>query len=162
MTTKLIIDIKQLWHKNAQGRLRVGANEVVILRRDKMAKKQRRNPPSRRKYEENNPVVSFRVPKKDYDRFLVVREDLGMSHGDVYRAGLSVTEVNIRDEEEIKQQAYEEGQVCGYELAESVYKITYPCSICGKPIEVTTEEEEKAIRRFMIENRWHHGDCSEW
>ena len=60
-----------------------------------MAKKRRKNPPSRKKYDENNPVVSFRAPKKDHDRFLVIRKKLGMSHGDVYRAGLGIFDKKI-------------------------------------------------------------------
>ena len=125
-----------------------------------MAKKKGRNPPSRGKYDQGNPVVSFRVKRKDKDRFIAIREKLGMSHGDVYKAGLGVIEVKVRAEEEIRQEAYEEGQLNGYELAESEYKVTYPCSKCKRMMEVTTEGEKKAIRKFMVENGWHHGDCN--
>jgi len=125
-----------------------------------MAKKKGRNPPSRGKYDQNNPVVSFRVKRKDKDRFIAIREKLGMSHGDVYKAGLGVIEVKVRAEEEIRQEAYEEGQLNGYELAESEYKVTYPCGKCKKMIPVTTDEEKKAIRDFMVQSGWCHGDCN--
>lgn len=125
-----------------------------------MAKKKRKNPPSREKYERDNPVVSFRVSRKEYDVLQATKKKEGRSNADIMRAGLGLFEVKIRAEEEIRQQAYEKGQVNGYELAESDFKITYPCSRCKKMIEVTTEEEKKAIRKFMVDNGWHHGDCN--
>jgi len=82
-----------------------------------------------------------------------------MSNGDVYKAGLGVIEVKVRAEAEIRQEGYEEGQLNGYELAESEYKVTYPCSICGKSIEVTTDKEKEAIAKYMVEHGWAHGDC---
>ena len=124
-----------------------------------MAKKQRSTPPSRKKYEEANPVVSFRVSKKDYARFEVIRQKLGLSHGDVYKNGLGVNEVKIRSEEEIREEAYEQGRIEGFEIAESIYKVTYPCSVCGKETEVESDAEKKAIRGYMREHGWGHIDC---
>ncbi len=125
-----------------------------------MAKKKRRNPPSRKKYDQDNPVVSFRVKRKDKDRFTAIREKLGMSHGDVYNAGLGVIEVKVGAEDEIRQKAYDEGEESGINRAAAVYMVTYPCSKCGKMMEVGSEEEKKAIRKFIVENGWHHGDCN--
>ena len=116
-------------------------------------------PPSRKKYEEDNPVVSCRVPKELYNRLRAIKKVEGKSMTDILKAGLGLFEVKVRAEKEVKQEAYEEGQLNGYELAESEYKVTYPCSICGKSIEVTTEEEKKAIRGYMVEHGWGHADC---
>jgi len=126
-----------------------------------MAKKGRKNLPSRKKYDENNPVVSFRAPKKDHDRFLVMRKKRGMSHGDVYRAGLGIGESKIKDEEQIRQQAYDEGLEYGIEAAEDLYAVSCPCSKCGKKKTVIDEDEKKAICRFMMANQWHHADCND-
>ena len=126
-----------------------------------MAKKRRRNPPSREKYEKENPVVSFRVPRTDNDRFIAIREKLGMSHGDVYKAGLGVIEVKVRAEEEVRQEAYDKGWEDGIEAAEGLYAVSCPCSKCGKKKTVTDEDEKKAICRFMMANRWHHADCDD-
>ena len=126
-----------------------------------MAKKRRRNPPSREKYEKENPVVSFRVPRTDNDRFIAIREKLGMSHGDVYKAGLGVIEVKVRAEEEVRQEAYDKGWEDGIEAAEGLYAVSCPCSKCGKKKTVTDEDEKKAICRFMMANRWHHADCND-
>ena len=115
--------------------------------------------PSREKYEKENPVVSFRVSKKDYARFEAIRQKLGLSHGDVYRNGLGVNEVKIGSEEEIREEAYEQGKIEGFELAESIYKVTYPCSNCREVINVDTEEEKNAIKTYMREHGWGHADC---
>ena len=116
-------------------------------------------PPSRKKYEEDNPVVSCRVPKELYNRLRAIKKAEGKSMADVLKAGLGLFEVKVRTEKEVKQEAYEEGQINGYELAESEYKVTYPCSICGESIEVTTDEEKKAIAEYMREDGWGHADC---
>jgi len=126
-----------------------------------MAKKRRRNPPSREKYEKENPVVSFRVPRTDNDRFIAIREKLGMSHGDVYKAGLGVIEVKVRAEEEVRQEAYDKGWEDGIEAAEGLYAVSCTCSKCGKKKTVIDEDEKQALRRFMMANRWHHADCND-
>jgi len=124
-----------------------------------MAKK-RKKTPSRIKYEKEHPVLSCRSTKEIRDRLQEVKETLGMSNADVFKVGLGILEPKVRQEKEIRQQAYEKGQVNGYELAESDFKITYPCSRCKKMIEVTTEGEKKAIRKFMVQSGWCHGDCN--
>ncbi len=124
-----------------------------------MTKSKKRKTPSRQKYEEDNPVVSFRVLKDDRDRFLVMREKRGMSHGGVYRAGLGVIQVKVRAEEKVRQQAYDEGLEKGITEAMKIYMVTYPCSGCGKPIELDSPEEKVAVGRYMREHGWGHADC---
>jgi len=124
-----------------------------------MAKKQRSTSPSRKKYEEAHPVVSFRVSEADRGRFEVIRQKLGLSHGDVYKAGLGVNEVKIRSEAEIREKAYREGHRKGYELAESIYRFTFPCAGCGREIEVDDEVKKKAIREYMRRDGFGHAEC---
>ena len=125
----------------------------------KNSKSKKRKSPSRQRYEVRNPVVSFRMSKKDYARFEAIRQKLGLSHGDVFRNGLGVNEVKIRSEGEIRGEAYEQGKIEGFELAESIYKVTYQCSICREVIDVDTDEEKRAIKKYMRENGWGHADC---
>lgn len=124
-----------------------------------MARRKKNKPPARDRYEKSHPVISFRVDKELYDRLKAVKKVEGRSMADILKAGLGLIEVKIRTEKEIWQQGYDEGQLNGYELAESEYKVTYPCSICGKSIEVTTDEEKKAIATYMREHGWGHADC---
>lgn len=121
--------------------------------------KAKRKSPSREKYERNNPVVSHRVPKELHDRLQAAKEKEGLSYTDILKMGLGLLEPKIRAEKEVRAEAYHQGHIRGYTLAESVYKITYPCSICKEMIEVRAEETKRAIRRFLINERWGHAAC---
>ena len=122
-------------------------------------KKHRKTPPSRRKYEEANPVLSFRVPKEVYNTVQARMESEGIGRLEILKAGLGLFEVRDRAEKEIRQKAYDEGYDDGVNAACKCFGVTYPCSGCGEDIMVDTEEEKKAIRQFMVDNGWHHPDC---
>jgi len=124
-----------------------------------MAKKKRSTLPSRKKYEEANPVVSFRVSKELYDRLQVAKEKESMSYTDILKVGLGLFEVKMRAEEEIRGQAYDEGWEKGITSAIEVYMVTYLCSVCGKPIELDSPEQKAAASRYMREHGWAHADC---
>ena len=124
-----------------------------------MTKKKKRNPPSREKYERDNPVVSFRVDKELYDRLKAVKKVEGRSMADILKAGLGLFEVKIRKEAEIRQQAYDEGEENGINRAVEVHAVRYNCVICGKEMIVTTDEEKRAIKRYMREHGWGHAEC---
>ena len=119
----------------------------------------RRKSPSREKYEEANPVVSFRVSRELYDRLEAVKQAEGKSITDVLNVGVGLLEVKIRKEKEIRDQAYEEGWEKGVDEACNIFLVTYSCSVCGKEIEVTTDDEKRAIRTYMREYGWGHADC---
>ena len=84
-----------------------------------------------------------------------------MSHADVYRVGLGLIEVKIRSEDEIRKEAIDEAEVEGFELSESIFKVTYPCGDCGKPIDIDTPEEKKAAAQCMHDLGWGHAECHE-
>ena len=126
-----------------------------------MAKKQRGDPPSRKRYERSHPVISLRADKEIRNGLREAKEKKGMSRVDVLKVGLGLTELTIRAEEEIRQQAYDEGWEKGIQEAMDLYAVTYPCSKCGKEMTVYTDEEKKAIRKFLTSSGWHHGDCSD-
>lgn len=124
-----------------------------------MAKGKIKKPPSRVKYEQKRPTVSFRISKELYDRLQAVKETEGKSTTEVLKVGVGLLEVKVAKEREAKRQGYEEGFEKGYEEAEELYKVTYPCKVCRKALEVTTLEEKQAIRGYMLENGWGHIDC---
>ena len=121
--------------------------------------KTKRKSPSRERYEKDNPVVSLRIPKELYDRLQIAKRKEGLSYTDMLKIGIGLLEPKIRAEREVWEEAYERGQINGYTLAEADYKITYPCSVCKKTIEVRAEETKRAIRRFLIDGRWGHAAC---
>ena len=124
-----------------------------------MAKKKRRDPPSRKKYERDNPVVSFRVSRKEYDVLQTTKKKEGISNADIMRAGLGRLEVKIRSEAEIWEKAFRQGHRKGYELAESIYKVTFPCSVCGEAVPVEDNDTKEAIKKYLVRDGWGHADC---
>lgn len=121
--------------------------------------KKKRKPPSREKYEKEKPVVSFRVSKELYDRLQSIKKAEGKSTTEVLKVGAGLIEVEVRKEKEIWDQAYEEGWGKAASDAEELYSISYSCSVCGKKIVVTTDEEKRAIKKYMREHGWGHANC---
>lgn len=59
-----------------------------------------------------------------------------------------------------KKIGYENGWADGYEEAVEDYKITYPCSVCGKLMEMHPGvKDHTAMIGYMREHGWHHGNC---
>lgn len=113
------------------------------------AKRTRRHvPPSRIRYEQKNPTVSFRLPRSlhtDLSQILAVSEQ---SFADFVKEALGVKERSVGA-------AYN----TGHRAAKEEYLVTYPCTVCGKTIEVESAKEKLAAREFFKEGRWGHGDC---
>ena len=52
------------------------------------------------------------------------------------------------------------GYKLGYDEAERRFKITYPCSKCGKPMSMLPGEDDlKAMISYMKEHGWRHSKC---
>ena len=100
---------------------------------------------SRIKYEQNHPVVSFRISKELYDSLQAAKEKEGLSYTDILKIGLGLTKLTIDKKEVIEQKAFDKGWEKGNDDAMNVYPIYYPCSKCGKEIIVTSAEEKDAI-----------------
>lgn len=115
--------------------------------------------PSRARYEQMHPTVSFRVPRDIYDKGKTVKKFNGMSFADIFKVGAGILEVRVKEEAEVRKQGYAVGYSEGYEEAESVYKVTYPCSVCRRRLTVTSDGEKQAIKRYMQENGWGHEEC---
>ena len=124
-----------------------------------MAKDKKKKTPSRIKYEQSHRTVSFRPSNELYDRLQAVKEEEGLSNTDVLKVGVGLLEVKVRSEREASEQSFEEGFEKGFEEAESIYKVTFPCSVCRKTIEVSSDKTKEAIRKYMLERGWGHADC---
>jgi hypothetical protein len=124
-----------------------------------MTKSKKRKTPSRIKYEHDHPTVSFRTFGELKDRLQAVKKAEGKSVTDVMKVGVGLLEVKISKEREARKQGYDEGFNDGYEKAEALYKVTYPCKVCRKMLTVTSKEEKEAIKRYMLEHGWGHAEC---
>lgn len=124
-----------------------------------MLKSKKKRTPSRIRYEQNHPTVSWRVSKELYDRLQAVKDAEGKSTTDVLKVGVGLLEIKVRKEKKVRDQAYDEGYGDGSRDAEVLYKVTYPCSICGKTLTVMSKKEKDAIKRYMREHGWGHAEC---
>lgn len=117
----------------------------------KRERSKRSKPPSRKRYEEENPTVSARVPKETRDKLRLVLAKLGMSLPNALKV--------LAGELEVKAKPLEEARQAGYEEAKKLYMVTYACSICGKPIAITSPRSKEAAGSYMKEHGWGHAEC---
>ncbi len=78
-----------------------------------------------------------------YNRPRELKKTTGTGMVEVLKAGLGLYEVKIRAGGVIRQEAYNEGYDKGINEDWDLLAVKYPCSICGKEIEVDTEAEKK-------------------
>lgn len=105
-------------------------------------------PPSRVRYEESHPVIAIRVDRGLYLQLMELKKNGDKSLGDILREALGIQKANL-------QKAFDRG----FEEAKERYCITYPCSVCGKPMEITHDTTKEAVRRYMREHGWRHSSC---
>jgi len=111
-------------------------------------KKLKTKPPSRIKYEENNPVVSFRISKEDHDNLEKIKAHTDLSLADIVKAAINKQIIDL-------DLAY----WTGIEYTEKLWRVNYRCNVCGKVMTVETDKEKKAIVQYMNEYGWSHAEC---
>lgn len=126
----------------------------------------RHKPPSRVRYEALHPVVSFRIKSEHYDQLQELLRGTGKSFADFVKEGLKVQKANTtRAYNHGWNAGYDEGWNAGYEEgyaeAKRLYRIPYPCKVCGSEIEATSAAEKQAVAEYMKEHRWGHSQCLE-
>jgi len=121
--------------------------------------KKSKRTPARIRYDEEHPTASFRIDRELYEQLMTVKEKEGKSIADVLRIGVGILTVKVREESEIKEEAYVKGYHSGYKKAESLYKITLRCYICKETTDIKDETTKKAVKRYLEEEGWAHQDC---
>ena len=58
----------------------------------------------------------------------------------------------------VKRQAWAHPLPSGHRR---LYRVTYPCNVCGKLLTVTSEDEKTAIRGYVQQEVWGHQACHE-
>ena len=116
----------------------------------------RRKSPSRERYERTHPTVSARIPLATRDKLVSNLGVLGMSLPEGLKHLAGELEVKAKPVEEAKKEGFQQG----YQKAQSIFMVSYPCFGCGKLIFVKTPEEKKAIMSYMKENKWGHEECT--
>lgn len=73
---------------------------------------------------------------------------------------LSYENGRLRGKEEGWSDGFDDGEKEGHDQAREEFEITYPCSVCGKPMHMKPGSKDHiAMIRYMKEHGWHHGDC---
>ena len=73
---------------------------------------------------------------------------------------LSYENGRLRGKEEGWGKGFDDGEKEGHEQAREEFEISYPCSVCGKPITIKPgSESHKAMVGYMKEHGWGHGNC---
>ena len=113
--------------------------------------KKKQVPPSRKRYDQQHPTVSARVPLQIYDQLQRLKSLSGKSLADVLMEALNRQKPST-------ELAYIRGLLAGREEA-SEFRVEYPCAICGVIITVKSSREKEAIASYMVEHGWGHQAC---
>ena len=104
--------------------------------------------PSRKRYEEDHPVVSFRVTRELKEKLEELQAMSGKSLGDILQEAVGL-------QAQSAQESFDQGN----EIAEENYKIVYKCSVCGGNEEVFGPIEKKVAAKLLTQAGWGHSTC---
>ena len=124
-----------------------------------MAKAKKQKPPSRVKYEKENPTMSFRMCRADYEEIEDIKEAEGLSNADLILIGAGKVRAQQSRESAIQKIGYDAGYRSGYEEAAKRFKVVFRCKICGQAMEVEHDNVKEAIVRFLNDAGWGHAEC---
>jgi len=109
-------------------------------------------PPSRKRYDQQHPTVSARVPLQIYDQLQELKRLSGKSLADVLKEALGRQKPST-------ETAYIRGLAIGREEASEMFRVEFPCAICGVICTVQSSQEKEAIASYMVEHGWAHPSC---
>ena len=119
--------------------------------------KRRKRYPSQVRYDERNPVLSFRVTHEELARIKEIAELAGKPVGTMVREQLGLYAKNAR-----YKSVYSQGRSEGYQDARERFEVWYYCNVCGKPITIVPNSDgHKAVIELMREKGWGHKPCHE-
>jgi hypothetical protein len=126
---------------------------MVTVRSKSSAKAKRSVPPSRVRYEAANPAVTVRISLELRNELAKLKEEHGLSLGDVLRVGLDKAKPAL-------DAAQRRGEKRGYQKAKREYAVTYWCAGCRqRHLTITTDEEKEAAANLMYRAGWQIPNC---
>lgn len=97
----------------------------------------------------------------DYSYFRDMNSALTVTDEDFEKAKVIIPNKEKMIYDNGRKRGYNEGISEGYDMAESEFKITYPCSVCGKLIVMHPNGKDHVeMKDYMRKNGWHHVTCS--
>lgn len=90
-----------------------------------------------------------------------VREGLKAGYAAGYAQGRSAGAAEARRAgyAEGRTAGYDEGYTAGHDEAIAIYRITYPCFRCGKPMEIRADMDKLVAFTRRALSRWGHDVC---
>jgi flagellar biosynthesis/type III secretory pathway protein FliH len=131
--------------------------------------------PSKDRYAKTHPAVTVHFDLDTYNRLVSLRKATDLSLNQLVRAALDSLEAEVADildrgwrqgvadgkrvgEAAGRQAGYAEG----YLKAKARFRLTYPCGVCRKPVEVVAGHSDAARAiAALVEGKWMHGECNE-
>ena len=134
-------------------------------------------PPSRIRYEQNNPVLSVRMPKDFHEALKKHQQETGRSVRTILALALNKITANYS---QVKTKAIREGYTKGFSYGQKIgydagytkglnegytqgrknFEITYPCIDCNESMSITPNSEcHKWIVQQMRLRGWIHTEC---
>ncbi len=139
--------------------------------------------PSKDRYAKDHPAVTVHFDLYTYNRLVALRKTTDLSLNQLVRGALGSLEAEVADildrgwrqgvadgkrvgEAAGKQAGYAEGKQAGYAegylKAKTRFRLTYPCGVCRKPVEVLAGHSDAARAiAALVEGKWMHGECNE-
>jgi len=102
--------------------------------------------PSRLRYEERNPVVSFRIDRARYRSLKATIGKSGMSEGQFFRR---IIDKGVLDLNTARKDGYNKG----FRTAKEIYGLSVRCGECQEEIYVKGKQLEN-IKWFVLKNRY--------
>ena len=100
--------------------------------------------PARRRYENQNPVVSVRISREKAQQFDEIAEGMEVSKKEWLEGKI---EGSKQDMEKVREKAYDKG----FEEAKEKFMVTVPCAKCGDPMYLRNVGEDEGIRGRVFE-----------
>ena len=98
--------------------------------------------------------------KPDYSYFRDSESAKVVKEEDFDRAKVKLPRLERLSYENGRKRGYDEGWSEGFDEAIEDYRITYPCNVCGKPIEMEPNSKSHgAMISYMHQNGWGHTNC---
>ena len=115
-------------------------------------------------YLEQNPVISFHVPKEEKEKILEIAKKNDQTIKEIAREALRLY---VNEEAVSYSRGYTEGfnkgkkigYNNGYIESKEKYGISIPCSICGEGVMVTGKTAKERVPKAFEDILWGHKKC---
>ena len=95
--------------------------------------------PSQIRYDLENPPLTIRVTKEIRNTLNEIKKEVKKKKGVKITKGELVSDA-LRRYSKSYRRGYDKGVEEGRDRAEALFRITVPCFVCGKPIEITKND----------------------